>query len=92
MSDLDTATQKLESGVPRFRLESLPTDRNAVIWNSIKADYNLTLPELSALQNYASLRYGRSTENIRYISFYYFHIQLLFLYHFVLNSTLLYCT
>uniref|UniRef100_A0A0G4G1E0 Uncharacterized protein n=1 Tax=Chromera velia CCMP2878 TaxID=1169474 RepID=A0A0G4G1E0_9ALVE len=50
-SALPQAKRKLAEGNPPFPFDDLPTDRNDNIWNQIRADYNLTLPELSALTN-----------------------------------------
>lgn len=53
-SSFESATQKLADNTIPFPLEDLPTDRKDVLWKEIKEDYQLNLPELSALKNYAS--------------------------------------
>jgi hypothetical protein len=37
--------------IPAFLFENLPADRNASIWDRIERTYELSLEELSALQN-----------------------------------------
>ena len=46
MDFLATAKEKL----PQGGFDALPTDRNAFVWNDIKAEYGLLSLELSALQ------------------------------------------
>lgn len=48
MSDIETAKVKLGSII---QFENLPRDRNAVLWNRIERECQLTLDELAALQN-----------------------------------------
>ena len=53
--DLTTAKRKLSQtqGKPPFSLSSLPQARDSRIWDRIETEYNLSLGELSALQNFA---------------------------------------
>jgi hypothetical protein len=41
---------KAKAKLPEGGFDALPTDRNAFVWNDIKADYGLLSLELSALQ------------------------------------------
>ena len=48
----DLAVQKLAGGTPRYELVNLPLDVTSPLWGRIEKQYNLTLPEVGALQNY----------------------------------------
>ena len=48
----DLAVQKLAGGTPRYDLVNLPLDVTSPLWGRIEKQYNLTLPEVGALQNY----------------------------------------
>ena len=49
----DTGRQKLIGGDEPFPVTDLPNDRASSLWTEIRTTYDLTLPELSALQNHA---------------------------------------
>ena len=53
---LDTAVEKLakEKDHEPFPLEALPKNPDDTLWQQIQQEYNLTLPELSCLKNYAA--------------------------------------
>ena len=56
MSYLESVLKKLATGDPSrhlepFPREALPNDRNDQLWETIRAEYRLTLPELSSLKN-----------------------------------------
>ena len=53
-ASLQSAKDKLLQGASPYPLEDLPHDRADPLWNEIRTEYNLTLPELGALKNAAS--------------------------------------
>ena len=55
-SYLETALKKLATRDPSrnldpFPRDALPNDRNDLLWETIRGEYHLTLPELSSLKN-----------------------------------------
>ena len=55
-SYLETVLKKLATGDPSrgidpFPKDELPNDRNDTLWETIRVEYHLTLPELSSLKN-----------------------------------------
>jgi hypothetical protein len=63
MANLAAAKQKLigdltaQPPLPDFDLNDLPQNVTDPIWDQIERNYNLTLPELSALKNWKQRRW-----------------------------------
>jgi hypothetical protein len=50
-STLESAKSALASGNPPYPFSDLPNDRNDCLWTEIRTEYQLSLPQLSALKN-----------------------------------------
>ena len=55
-SSFDSAASKLASAATPYPLDDLPHDANNSLWQDIRREYSLSLPELGALQNHVRRR------------------------------------
>ena len=55
-NSFDSAADKLASAATPYPLEDLPHDSNDSLWQDIRKEYHLSLPEVGALKNYVQQR------------------------------------
>ena len=61
-SSLRSATEKISQGETPYPMADLPHDRSDPLWNDIRQEYGLTLPELGALKNTVHASEGMNEE------------------------------